>query len=91
MTDELRIIKLVTERLQRGHKSYGDLDLTDLSRDHVQEAIEEALDMAVYLAGRLLQLQDVVKTPTPVEDEKVGHCGYCRGPCKYVIRCTRER
>ena len=55
--DEDRVIALILDRLELGHRTYGDLDVHD-GRDHVQEALEEALDGAIYLACALLRLRD---------------------------------
>lgn len=55
MTDERRIVDLIADRLEHGRKQYGDLDLARDKRDWNQEALEEALDLAVYLAIALIK------------------------------------
>lgn len=52
--DELRVLRAVTERLVLGRRQYGELDLATDPRDWAREAAEEALDLSVYLAIRLL-------------------------------------
>jgi hypothetical protein len=72
--DELSIVKLITERIDRtlgkatplidlieqrlalGHAQYGAWDLSADDRDLVREALDEALDLAIYLAATLIQL-----------------------------------
>ena len=52
------IIDLITERLNVGAKKYGEyLDVND-GRNWEREALEEILDCMVYLAARLLQLDE---------------------------------
>lgn len=55
MTDEQHILHLISDRLEHGRKQYGDLDLAADKRDWNQEALEEALDLAVYLACALIK------------------------------------
>ena len=44
-----------------GAKKYGDtIDIKD-NRDFLEEAIEEALDGCVYLAAKLIQIQNKTK------------------------------
>lgn len=50
--DELRVLARIAERLTMGRRQYGELDVDD-GRDWREEATQEALDMAVYLALRL--------------------------------------
>ncbi len=55
--DEIAIMELVSERLRKGRREYGPLNLSEDGRNLITEALEEALDQSVYLAGRLLQLR----------------------------------
>lgn len=51
------IIEAIKERLEHGKKEYPEeLDVND-GRDWVQESLEEALDLAVYITAKLLQIQ----------------------------------
>ena len=68
MNDE--IIKLVAERIEKGKEKYPDEIPDSDDRDFLQEAIEEALDMCVYLAGELLRLKELKKKLLPKEHNK---------------------
>ena len=51
------ILDLVGKRLIKGEEKYGHENVASDGRDFVQEALEEALDCAVYLAARLVEIQ----------------------------------
>ena len=55
--DESKVLDLIEERLRIGEQRYGALNVHD-KRDKVQEALEEALDLAVYLATQLVALKE---------------------------------
>ncbi|MCX7618911.1 hypothetical protein [Tepidiforma sp.] len=55
--DEAAVLELLRRRLELGHERYGPLDLGTAPNDYVQEALEEALDLAIYLVFRLIQLR----------------------------------
>lgn len=55
--DELRIMKRISERLERGYDEYGPLVVGKYMRDPVEEAIEEVLDCMVYCAIKLELIQ----------------------------------
>lgn len=50
------IIKLVKERMEKGRKEYGH-GLLQNDRNWTKEALEEALDMSIYLSAKLVELQ----------------------------------
>ncbi len=52
--DAVGVLHAIAGRLQMGRKQYGDLRIAEDRRDWTKEAGEEALDMSVYLAIRLL-------------------------------------
>ena len=52
------ILKLIEQRLVIGEKKYGNENVTNDGRDFLKESLEEALDCAVYLAARLLELDE---------------------------------
>ena len=54
----LEILNLIEERLAKGEKRYGKENIASDGRDFVQEALEEALDCSVYLAGCLIEIQE---------------------------------
>ena len=53
-----QIIKLIRKRLVKGEKRYGKENVMSDGRDFVEEALEEALDCAVYLAGHLIEIKE---------------------------------
>ena len=53
--DELRVLRLLADRLLLGARQYGALDLAGDRRDLRHEATQEALDLACYLAMRLVR------------------------------------
>ena len=57
-----QIVKLIKGRLVKGEERYGKQNIVSDGRDFVQEALEEALDCSVYLAGQLLEIQTKLKS-----------------------------
>jgi hypothetical protein len=53
--DESRVLEAIAARLRLGRRVYGPLDIEGDARDWRREALEEALDLAVYLAAALLR------------------------------------
>ena len=53
-----QILDLIRKRLNKGKKRYGKENISSDGRDFVQEALEEALDCAVYLAAHLIEIMD---------------------------------
>ena len=51
---EIEIIAAIADRLAMGQKQYGKFPADD-KRDFLQEAKEEALDLAVYMARRCIR------------------------------------
>ena len=58
----IEILDLIEERLLVGERKYGNENVINDGRDFIQEALEEALDCSVYLAARLLELDEEEKT-----------------------------
>ena len=54
----IEILDLIEERLIIGERKYGNENVINDGRDFVQEALEEALDCAVYLAAKLIELKN---------------------------------
>jgi len=51
------IVKRIEERLEIGKREYADqLDVND-GRDWVKEALEEALDLSIYITAKLMQME----------------------------------
>ena len=57
-----KILKLIEQRLLLGEKKYGHQNVINDGRDFLKESLEEALDCSVYLAARLLELDEKEKT-----------------------------
>ena len=57
-----KILKLIEQRLLIGEKKYGHQNIVNDGRDFLKESLEEALDCSVYLAARLLELDEKEKT-----------------------------
>ena len=53
-----KLLKLIEQRLLIGEKKYGHQNITNDGRDFLKESLEEALDCSVYLAARLLELDE---------------------------------
>ena len=63
-----QIVKLIKGRLVKGEERYGKQNIVSDGRDFVQEALEEALDCSVYLAGQLIEIQEKLKSKKKVPD-----------------------
>ena len=53
-----KILKLIEQRLLIGEQKYGNENVTNDGRDFLKESLEEALDCCVYLAARLIELDE---------------------------------
>ena len=53
----IEILDLIEERLLIGERKYGNENVINDGRDFAQEALEEALDCAVYLAAKLIEIK----------------------------------
>ena len=56
-----KILKLIEQRLLIGEKKYGHQNVVNDGRNFLKESLEEALDCSVYLAARLLELDEKEK------------------------------
>ena len=52
---------LIAERMEKGRKAYGHGLLQNAGYDWVQEALEEALDMSIYLSAKLIEVKNLTK------------------------------
>ena len=59
----IEILDLIEERLVIGERKYGNENVIDDGRDFIQEALEEALDCAVYLAAKLIEIKKRKEEP----------------------------
>jgi hypothetical protein len=57
--NEHKVMSLINERLELGRNRYGgDIPINgEKNRDNLKEAIEEALDLSIYLASILIEKQ----------------------------------
>ena len=68
----LEILDLVGKRLIKGEEKYGYENVTNDGRDFIQEALEESLDLAVYVAAKLIEIkQKENKMGRAIEQEKI--------------------
>ena len=65
----IKILDLIEERLIIGERKYGNENVVNDGRDFVQEALEEALDCAVYLAAKLIELKNKRKEEIEWEEQ----------------------
>ena len=56
-----KILDLIDKRLIKGEQKYGHENITNDGRNFLKESLEEALDCAVYLAARLIELDEKEK------------------------------
>lgn len=59
LTDEEIVLREIEQRLKRGRTDYGDLDINNDRRNWINEALEEALDLSVYLSIQLIKLRNL--------------------------------
>ena len=64
-----KILDLIEERLIIGERKYGNENVIDDGRDFIQEALEEALDCAVYLAAKLIEIKNKRKEDVEWEEQ----------------------
>ena len=55
---------LIAERMEKGKKAYGHGLMQNSGYDWVQEALEEALDLSIYLSAKLIEIK--ARTPKDV-------------------------
>jgi hypothetical protein len=48
---------LIAERMEKGRKAYGHGLMQNSGYDWVQEALEEALDLSIYLSAKLIEIK----------------------------------
>ena len=51
------IIRLIESRMEKGRKQYGHGLLQNSGYDWLQEALEEALDLSIYLSAKLIEIR----------------------------------
>ena len=56
-----KILKLIKSRLDEGEQKYGHENVETDGRDFIVEALEEILDCSVYVAAKLIEIQNMDK------------------------------
>lgn len=51
-----QILDLIRERMAKGRAQYGHGLMRDAGYNWVKEALEEALDLAIYVSARLIEV-----------------------------------
>lgn len=67
------IMTLIENRMTLGRANYGHGLKADSGYDWIKEALEEALDLSIYLSARLVELQRREARPSI----PTGSCEYC--------------
>ena len=65
----IEILDLIEERLLIGERKYGNENVINDGRDFIQEALEEALDCSVYLAAKLIEIENKRKEDIEWEEQ----------------------
>ena len=55
------IIRLIQSRMEKGRQQYGHGLLQNAGYDWIKEALEEALDGCIYLAAKLIEIEDKIR------------------------------
>lgn len=55
------IIFLIKQRMEKGRKEYGHGIVQNSGYDWLKEALEEALDLSVYLSAKLIEINNEQK------------------------------
>lgn len=64
------IIRLIESRMEKGRKQYGHGLIQNSGYDWVKEALEEALDLSIYLSAKLIEVKNFEeKNCVPPESE----------------------
>lgn len=52
------IIRMIESRFEKGRQTYGHGLIQNSGLDWVKEALEEALDLSIYLSAKLIEIQN---------------------------------
>jgi hypothetical protein len=52
---------LIAERMEKGKKAYGHGLIQNSGYDWLQEALEEALDLSIYLSAKIIEIKNKTK------------------------------
>jgi len=53
------IKSLISERMEKGRKAYGHGLLQNSGYDWLTEALEEALDLSIYLSAKIIEVKNL--------------------------------
>jgi hypothetical protein len=56
--DEIKA--LIAERLEKGRKQYGHGLIPNSGYDWLNEALEESLDLAIYLSAKIIEVKKIL-------------------------------
>tara|TARA_R100000501_G_C2533889_1_gene55649 strand:+ start:14 stop:295 length:282 start_codon:yes stop_codon:yes gene_type:complete len=56
-----KILELIKSRLDEGERKYGHENVETDGRNFITEALEEILDCSVYIAAKLIEIQNIDK------------------------------
>ena len=59
--DEIKT--LIAQRMEKGRKEYGHGLVQNSGYDWLQEALEEALDLSIYLSAKIIELKNLPRRP----------------------------
>lgn len=71
----VQIVDMIMDRMEKGKAAYGHGLIPNDGHNWVQEALEEALDMAIYLSTRLIQIKMFEKRNAESYQSRIP--GYC--------------
>ena len=71
-----KILELIQERLEEGERKYGHENVENDGRNFIIEALEEILDCSVYVAAKLIEIQNMDKGWCLDCTESLSNC-YC--------------
>ena len=57
-TNNAKILKYVWKQLKKGGTTYKKDVPLDGSRNHIKDALEESVDLAVYISARLIEINE---------------------------------
>lgn len=89
--DERRVLAVLADRLGMGQRTYGLLNIAGDPRDWTREAVEEARDLAVYLAAELLRRGGAVPATERPKGTGVRFAGRQRETTKVPPKQARLR
>jgi hypothetical protein len=52
------IMQMIAARMEKGRKEYGHGLVQNSGYDWVKEALEEALDLSIYLSAKLIEIRN---------------------------------